>query len=273
MAAPPYPLHWTRLLMKGVRLRLQRLSARRAVVLMASLFLLLLAAGDGILLWLEYDRVLDENTQDAANLTVTLEQHVRQKLEQFDRLLLNLIHVDGATPNPFRPGSPYAFIFRRTDQVQGLRIYDRDGRLRSADRPVGRQGKDWSQAEPFLFHSSRSDSVLLVGKPFLEDGIWRYPLSRRIAGAHAEFGGIAVVLADMGAFAQFFRSISVGTHGSIAIIRRDGQVITRHPPILSALGVSVADSPIFRLQIAPLAEGMVRGVSALDGYERIGHFR
>ncbi len=261
------------MLLKSAYIRLLRLSGRRAVILMAAVFLLLLAAGDSVLLWLQYDQVVDDNTRDAANLTVVLEQQVRQDLELVDGILLNLIHVGSVAPNPAAPGSPYAFAFRPTALIEELRLYDRNGRLRNSAGPVGPEAKDWSRARPFLYHKGLPDSALRIGDPFEEDGTWRYPLSRRISGANGAFNGIAVVLVDMGALARFFRLIDVGTHGSIAIIRRDGLVIARYPPISSSLGASVAKSPIFRTQIAPLAEGMVRGVSVLDGYERIGHFR
>src|SRR5579863_9079670 len=87
------PLNPSRFRLRGVRARLMRLSATRAVMLMAVLFLLLLASGDGVLLWLQHQSRLDEATQDAANLTIVLEQHVRQMFNNLDGLLQDYIEL------------------------------------------------------------------------------------------------------------------------------------------------------------------------------------
>ncbi len=273
MATLPDRLRWTRLLLKGVRTRLLRLSARRAVLLMAALFLLLLAAGDGVLLWVQHEERKEEATQAAANLTIVLEKYVRQSLQHLDSVLLNTIFIGSDRKNPAASDSSFAFAFRRTVLVESLRIYGANGRLRSSAGPAGAEAQDWSRNEGFLHHRDSADGAPFVGRPFQEDGRWRYPYSRRIAGPGGSFQGVAAVLIDLDAFASFFRSINVGSHGSVAIIRRDGRVIARYPPVPGTTGFSVADSQLFKTQIVPLSEGMVSGASTIDGVVRIGHFR
>jgi PAS domain S-box-containing protein len=250
-----------------------RLSATRAVMLMAVLFLLLLAAGDGVLLWLQHQSRLDEATQDAANLTIVLEQHVRQMFNNLDGLLQDYIELTtdhGRSPagNTLSP-----FIFHRSDLVEALRMYGVDGRLRTASVYSGPEAQDWSHQEAFKHPRDTPRDGLFVGKPILEDGVWRYPLSRRISSEDGHFQGVAVLLANIESFSGFFSTLYLGEHGSVGILRRDGEFIARYPVPASGPGLSVALSPLFKNQIAPLSEGMASGISSIDGQMRIGHFR
>jgi PAS domain S-box-containing protein len=264
-------LRWMFLRLRILRARLMRLSAPRAVLLLAVLFLLLLALGDGVLLWLERVRKLDEATQDAANLTVVLEQDLRQSLERLDGLLQTLVAVRSKVTDPLGPASPYAFLLKTRAGRAGMRIYGAGGRLESGTQIAGPQARDWSAQEVFVQLRDHPQAGPFIGAPIVEDGILRHPLGRRISGKDGTFKGVAVVLASADTFPGIFDSLNLGRNGSIGIIRRDGVIIARFPAV--APGASVAGAPIFSQQIAPLAQGMISGSSYVDGVAKIGHFR
>lgn len=264
-------LAWRRL--GRMRARLALLSATRAVVLLAVLFLLLLAAGDAVLLWIQRVWYLEDLTQDAANLTVVLEQDVRLSLLRLDGGLQDLIAADVRADASPVGRSPDASMFRHSSLVDEWRIYGADGKMKYGSARAGPHARGWSAQEAFVRPRDLAGPALFIGKPVLEDGQWRIPLSRRISGKDGAFRGVAVILVDIDAFSGFFRSIRLGRHGSIAVIRRDGQIIVRYPPVAGTPNESVAGSPIFQKQIAPLEEGMVSGTSSIDGVVKIGHFR
>jgi len=264
-------LAWRRL--GRMRSRLARLSATRAVVLLAVLFLLLLAAGDAVVLLLQRERYLEDVIQDAANVTVVLEQHVRLSLLHLDGRLRDLMAAEARAKGS--PGAGFAdpLQVRRGGLVGEWRIYGADGKMKLGSAPAGPLARDWSTHEAFVRPRDTAKSALFVGKPIWEDGKWRFPLSRRISAKDGAFRGVAVILVNSDAFSGFFHLINLGRRGSVAIIRRDGQIIARYPPVAGTGNESVANSPMFQQQIAPLEEGMVSGTSVIDGAVKIGHFR
>jgi hypothetical protein len=92
---------------------------------------------------------------------------------------------------------------------------------------------------PHIRHHLRPDAPQpYISEPVLGrvSGKWSIQVSRRLEAPDSSFAGVLVVSIDPDYFVDFFRTLSVGEHGVVVLLGRDGVVRARHAPGESAVG-------------------------------------
>ncbi|MDO8607150.1 MAG: ATP-binding protein [Phaeospirillum sp.] len=103
-------------------------------------------------------------------------------------------------------------------------------------------------------------------------GEWIIPVSRRVADPNSR---VAVLLAaiHIHALERVFDGIRHTKGGAIGLVRSDGVMLARSPPLDGAIGRSIIDGPVFREMLPLAADGPYTATSRIDGQERLGFYR
>jgi two-component system, NtrC family, sensor kinase len=122
----------------------------------------------------------------------------------------------------------------------------------------------------FIAHAERDDLGLHIGRPLRSRsvGVWFVSMSRRVPSADGRFAGIVVAAVEPRYFERFYSGLALGATDSIALFRRDGILIARHPYIES-VGASYASHEPFRSQLDKMATGSLESEGAIGGSPRI----
>jgi two-component sensor histidine kinase len=97
-----------------------------------------------------------------------------------------------------------------------------------------------------------------------------FVLSRRIERNHA-FAGIAAIAFDTGYLKPVWDVVALGHNSTISLIRRDGELITRHPDPEGP--VNMRDYPLFTYLLRKATSGTYNSVSPVDHQERMVAYR
>jgi diguanylate cyclase (GGDEF)-like protein len=97
-------------------------------------------------------------------------------------------------------------------------------------------------------------------------------LTRRIDHPDGSFGGVAIVAIDVAYFGQLLENLDVGPHGVTAIIRTDGTLVARNPPLKSSHTIDFSQSSTFRRMVGQ-DSGFYAGRSSADGELRLYTFQ
>ncbi|MBB5496448.1 diguanylate cyclase (GGDEF)-like protein [Paraburkholderia sp. MM5384-R2] len=146
-----------------------------------------------------------------------------------------LLDSDDATPDQVSVASQKYFIVQRDDPHAGFYISD-----------------------PY-------SSPLRFGTPSIA-------LSKRISESDGSFGGIVVLVISLDYFRALFGVLSLGPHGSVSLIGKDGVTIMRQPLGNGILGKDISQSHTFRRFISA-PEGSFSEIASIDGVRRLYWFK
>jgi diguanylate cyclase (GGDEF)-like protein len=91
---------------------------------------------------------------------------------------------------------------------------------------------------------------------------------RALSAAGDDFAIVAAILAPL-AISDLISPLVVGEHGSIALVRADGAIVDRVPAIDLTFGRDIAADGLDVQNISRRRDGVVQGVSAIDGQQRL----
>jgi len=123
------------------------------------------------------------------------------------------------------------------------------------------------------FNALQSDPQLtsFVSEPVRSrvTGGWMFFLARKLVGPNGEFLGLVLGIITPQYFENFFKSIALGDGSAIALLRRDGMLLVRAPPVEAhSPGRSYAKGDLFTKVLSHADRGAVRLVSVVDGTAR-----
>lgn len=127
----------------------------------------------------------------------------------------------------------------------------------------------------FAVHRDNPNAGLYVSDPYtsrLRGGSPSIALSRRLSGPGGAFEGVAMVAVELEYFHKLFSALSLGPHGAVALIGRDGAMIMRQPYDLTVIGRNIRDASTFR-QFLSAPEGSFSDTSSIDGVRRFYYFK
>jgi diguanylate cyclase (GGDEF)-like protein len=100
-------------------------------------------------------------------------------------------------------------------------------------------------------------------------GQWMIFLSRRLTATNGQVIGFVHSAVDVGYFERYCARLPLTGGGSFGLMRFDGTLLARYPPIDPDIGRSYIDHPNFMRILGALNVGVVRQVSMLDGKDRL----
>lgn len=153
-----------------------------------------------------------------------------------------------------------------------LWVTDAQGRL-TFDSEPGTTGNDMSGTANFRTLQDAPLAGFLVGAPVRGMDQWLIPASRPLRAADGTFVGTISAALDPHYFDSLWKSIDLGSGGSIALFRRDGVLLMRSPYDEGSMGKSFADSPLFKEYLDRYAAYSYQNRSSIDGVHRMLSYR
>ena len=116
-----------------------------------------------------------------------------------------------------------------------------------------------------------SDKAIYVSSPFKSNltGTWQLTLSKRVSASDGAFLGVVSGVIELASFGDLLNRLALGEHGSISVIRDDGEIVACFPQTELTLGSDIADSNVYRRLISKRRDGVTRQVSDIDHIERM----
>ncbi len=162
-------------------------------------------------------------------------------------------------------------------QSAGLAVLNASGQWRatSAMFPLPEPVPDSSDLELFRVHRGTCcDIGLYIGEanPGQLDGVWVFPITRRLESSAGEFAGIVGARGRVDYFQEFYRDIRLDPGTTIALIHQSGSLLARYPPRDGELGKHL---PYFEQLLAARAAAQepLQISDPIDGVDRFGAFQ
>jgi len=233
----------------------------RALVAATAAVILLTWAAVAFACWRGREDALDDWRFFLANLSEMAAQHADQTLAAADAVLERVVDdVNKTAPTNetdlvLKTGTREMFeLLKRRQgdlpQIDVLSIVAADGRLINFSRTfptpqVGLADRDYMKA-----HLADDALALFLSAPVQNRGTgqWTFYLARKLRGVDGRLIGIAIVGIRCEYFQHFYEAIDSAREGVVvSLLRRDGLLLARQPPVDGYIGKSLAASPLFQL--------------------------
>ncbi|WP_322041443.1 sensor domain-containing diguanylate cyclase [Burkholderia diffusa] len=225
-----------------------------------------------------YD-ALDRASETSRNLGLMAERDIERNFELYDLSLQALIHglqrpdVMAAAP-ALRRGVLFDHSMDASFIGSQL-VLDANGNIiLDSASDVPRKG-NFADRKYFTVHRDNPNVGLYVSDPFasrLRAGTLSIVLSRRISNPDGLFAGIALIAVNLEYFHRLFAGLSLGQHGSMSLIGKDGIMVMRQPYNVSIVGRDISKARTFRrFQSTP--EGVFSETASIDGVRRLYYFK
>jgi diguanylate cyclase (GGDEF)-like protein len=255
--------------------------------LMASqiMLALVIAAMTGFLVLHLREQALTDAGREQGSLALVLADQAERAFEAVE-LVQSGIHelvMNGAaqTPEEFRQLMSTAAVRqelrgrgRVLPQLDAIVISDAAGSVINSSRP------DFSPTPPiniadrdfFVVLKAHAAQTMFISEPIKArtTGEWTVYIAHSVAGPGGEFLGIIQGAVKLSYFEQLYHAVASGPDSSIALYRRDGNLIARYPHIDITAGLSLAKGEYFRgLETTGASGTVVRRTGVFDGRERV----
>jgi PAS domain S-box-containing protein len=252
------------------------------LVICGSLLVLAIAVGVAILVSKSRNRALADNQRELSNITLVLAEQTARAFQAVELVQISLIErmqVAGISSSEEyeRRMSGHDVHLMLKDKISGLPHVD-------AVTMINAQGKliNFSRYWPIpavnvadrdYFKALKSDSSLtsFVSEPVRNrgTGTWTIYIARKFAGPNGEFLGLVLGAMELQYFEKFFGSIALGPSSAIALFRRDGVLLARHPRVDPLIGRSYGTGALFIKLLANSDQGVGRQTGVIDNEDRL----
>jgi len=249
-----------------------------ATMIAAATLVVLMVCAAGVVVWNMHEQTDRETRANLAKLALVIAGQTSRSFQSVDLVLSEVaarIAADGLnTPDAVRTGMAsrlaHEFVVDRAHyllQIGNLIVAGADGWVICHSHSWPAPRLSIAEREQFLHLRDNSEAGLFVSEPVRNrrDGSWTLYLARRINGPHGEFLGIIQAAVQLAHFEEFYQAVALGEGGSIALWRRDGVMLARHPRIESAIGRTIAGTSILQRLENKLDHGGILVPGALDG--------
>ncbi|TMJ62283.1 MAG: PAS domain S-box protein [Alphaproteobacteria bacterium] len=220
----------------------KRLSPTSRRLSLTGFFLIGITIGAaGLAIWDRHAETLAHTRDATAKLSVVLGEQTARSIQAIDLVLQEMqAKVSGpgiSQPDQFKRAmgteAIHNFLMERVKnlpQARAIGLVGPDGWLVNGSRFWPIPQVDLSDREYFQHFREHDDPGLFIASAARDigSGRWTFFLARRVNGPDGAFAGIVLGLADAQYLEDFYRAIS-STDETIALFRRDGTLLTRHP--------------------------------------------
>ena len=233
----------------------------RALVVATAAVILLTWVAVAFAGWRGREDAIDDWRFFLANLSEMAAQHADQTLAAADAVLERVVDdVNQTAPVDeadlvLKAGTREMFeLLKRRQgdlpQIDVLSIIGADGRLLNFSRtfptpPVSLTDRDYLKA-----HLADDSLKMFLSAPVRNRGTghWTFYLVRKLRGVDGHMIGVALVGIQCEYFQRFYESIDSAREGvAVSLLRRDGLLLARQPPVDDYIGRSFASGPMFQL--------------------------
>ncbi|WP_175962314.1 sensor domain-containing diguanylate cyclase [Burkholderia pyrrocinia] len=222
---------------------------------------------------------LERASETSRNLGLIAERDIERNFELYDLSLQALIHgLQRPDVMAASPALRHGVLFDNSMTAQFLGsqlVLDTDGNIiLDSANDVPRKG-NFADRKYFTVHRDNPNVGLYVSDPFasrLRRGMLSIALSRRISNPDGSFAGVALIAINLEYFHQLFAGLSLGRHGSMSLIGKDGVMVMRQPYDVRTIGRDISKAATFR-RFGAAPEGSFSETSSIDGVRRLYYFK
>jgi len=247
----------------------RRLSAPGIIV---TLFVLAMCACVvGLVAWkaLESrDRALAQSKTESLNLTHSLSEHISHTIQAVDIVMTEIIvSLQHYTPTKDRFDRHLRDLADTLPQLSYVAALDAAGNFIHASG-VETPTHNNADRSYFMHHRDNDDDDLLISGPLVSrtTGLPTVVLTKRMENADGSFAGVLLATIDTGYFNHFYKSLQLGDHGTIGLLRTDGMLLMHWPSMES--GRNLADRELFQLHLPDSPVGYYKAISTFDGVSK-----
>src|SRR5450830_1166265 len=204
-------------------------SARRVTLTIGALLLVLLGMATLSASSILYNWATDDWQEDIDNLSLVLSENAAQAMASSTLVLDDISQLSRAGAKDERTlhaaASNPAISQMMRDKISGLpqisgaAIVAADGNVLALTRTLPASGINVSDRDYYLYHAGHNTDEIFYSTAVRNrtSQAWTFYLSRRINDARGNMVGIALVAISSDFFTNFFKSISLEKHVSIAL--------------------------------------------------------
>jgi PAS domain S-box-containing protein len=209
------------------------------IVVLGALVIVAFAGSSAYDAWRSYRYSVNAAQREIDNVANALAEQTAWTLEAVDLLLLDTAqsYRDGSVP-PERIDAALAIRITALPPVRRLAIIDAQGYRRHLSGGSSAGSLNVSDRSYFTAQRDGAAVGLFMSEPLVSrtDGRTVVILSRRLDDEHGNFAGVVTATVDLDDLNHFYRAVNVGAGGAIQLVRDDGTLLVRDPPIRDAVG-------------------------------------
>ncbi|WP_343656474.1 diguanylate cyclase [Paraburkholderia caribensis] len=224
-------------------------------------------------LWAAHNEAVDRARETSRNVAAILATQIGRTVETSDGALIALASsLSKPAVRRMDPKLRHDLLFGRpaARYLTGMGATDEHGQL--IDGCCGPTHHwNFSDRDYFRVHRDSENIGLYVSEVYrarARDGRQSIALSRRIERPNHAFNGIAVVAIDLRYFEQLLSRLDIGPSGVSAILRVDGTILARNPPLNENQVAQLHRSKAFERMVNS-ESGFYPARSSIDGITRL----
>ncbi|SOE67064.1 diguanylate cyclase [Burkholderia sp. D7] len=232
----------------------------------------------GLVLYQSRQDALDHTRDTLRDIAVIAQRDIERNLELYE-LSLQAV-VDGLQQPDVMALPPHLrreVLFDRAASAKylgSLLVLDERGNIvidSSNDTP---RAGNFSDRPYFIVQRDNPNAGLYISDPFqsrLRNGVLSIGLSRRLSHPDGSFAGIVLLAVNIAYFHDLFAGLSLGPHGSLSLIGKDGVMLMRQPYDSKVIGRNIKNAATFR-RFMSAPEGSFSETASIDGVRRLYWF-
>ena len=243
-------------------IRFKRL--RLGVVVFGTFAIFAFAVSSAYDAWRSYRYALIATNRELTNTANALAEQTAWTLQAVDLLLLDTARWYGSDSRLIAPERLNGILENRTvgvPQVRQVMIVDAQGNQRYSSLKTPPPMHNVSDRSYFIAQQNGTATGMFMSEPLVTrtEGYSAVEFSRRLDDANGKFAGIVAATVTLEDLTQYYRAVNIGMGTAIQLMRDDGTLLARNPPISDAIGKKF---PGLAVAPAPAAKGLV---NPLDG--------
>jgi methyl-accepting chemotaxis protein len=241
-----------------------------------------IAVGSAFILSNLRQRALADNERELTNLVSVLAEQTDRAVQAVELIQSSLIErmqaLGIASAEDYeRQMSGYDVHLMLKDKVSGwphigsITLINSRGKLFNFSRSWPLPDIDVTDREFYKALKSNAQLSSFMGEPVRNraTGTWTIHLVRKVAAPNGDFLGLVLGAMEMEYFEQYFATIVLGEHSSIALFRNDGVLLAHHPHMDPATARAHVQDGSFMKVLAHTSHGTVRQIGSIDGEEQL----
>jgi diguanylate cyclase (GGDEF)-like protein/PAS domain S-box-containing protein len=243
-----------------------RLSAPGVIV---TVFVLAMGASVlGLVIWKAVDArrtALLRSQVEVGNLAHSLQEHASHTFQAADVAMRGMVDLlTYQSPPAQRFNQFLASTVTALPQIREIGVLDQIGEWRYSSMSVTPAYSNYDRSY-FAYHRDNADTTLRISNPLYSRSNRQMTifLSKRINDQDGHFNGVVVASIDTDYFSKFYQSFELGEQSGITLLRLDGIVLARWPPL--DVGKDLSDTQLIRTRLKESPSGYYRMASPFDG--------
>lgn len=225
------------------------------------------------------DRIAAAKT-DAQSFARILADHTALTFEDVDRVLLEAEAIrngslSGKYADPGAANAALRQLQKSSSVLVAVGWTDASGQLLAHSYGRTPPRTNVSGMSHFITQRDSAGEGLFIAPPYRSavSDKWFTAASRRLSNPDGSFAGIVTAPIDQAYFTKLYRSINLGSNGSVLLLHHNGQLLAREPILEAAIGKSYASGPLLSQYLPKSESGSYETISVVDGVARIAGYQ